>query len=130
MYLDANLFVFANMDAGEIGDRARSILKDIKRGKRAVTSVLTIDEIMWVLIKNNRRSELKSVVEDIYSIPNLDVKPVSSLIPLRAIDFIEQNGLRPRDAIHAAIMEELGIGEIVSDDADFDRIPSIKRIPI
>lgn len=85
---------------------------------------------MWVLIKNNRRSELKSVVEDIYSIPNLDVKPVSSLIPLRAIDFIEQNGLRPRDAIHAAIMEELGIGEIVSDDADFDRIPSIKRIPI
>ena len=130
MYLDANLFVFANMDGGEIGDRARSILTGIKRGKRAVTSALTIDEVMWVLIKNNRRDELRSVVEDIYSIPNLDVRPVSSLTPLRAIDFIEQNSLRPRDAIHAAIMEELGISEIVSDDADFDRIPSIKRIAI
>jgi len=47
---------------------------------------------------------------------------------LRALEFIEIEGLKPRDAFHAAIMEDLGVNEIVTDDTDFDKLESTKRI--
>jgi predicted nucleic acid-binding protein len=31
-------------------------------------------------------------------------------------------GLLPRDALHVAVMQRLGLSEIATDDADFDRV--------
>lgn len=42
----------------------------------------------------------------------------------------EKYGMEPCNAFHAAIMNGLGVNEIVSDDPDFDRMPWIKRIKI
>jgi len=128
MYLDANFFILANFSSDRRGKNARLILQDITKGKHAVTSSLALDEVMWVLVKNNQKAELRSVIEDIYAIKNLEVKDVPSTIPLRAIDFIEIDGLKPRDAFHAAIMDNLGVNEIVTDDADFDKLDNVKRI--
>jgi predicted nucleic acid-binding protein len=36
-------------------------------------------------------------------------------------------GLLPRDALHVAVMERLGLSEIATDDADFDRAPWLRR---
>ena len=128
MYLDANFFILANFSSDRRGKNARLILQDITKGKHAVTSSLALDEVMWVLVKNNQKAELRSVIEDIYAIKNLEVKDVPSTIPLRAIDFIEIDGLKPRDAFHAAIMDNLGVNEIVTADADFDKLDNVKRI--
>ena len=38
---------------------------------------------------------------------------------------IEAYGLLPRDAIHVAVAQRLGIDSIVSDDDAFDRVPGI-----
>jgi len=130
MYLDANFFIFANFSSDKKGVNARKIILEIINGKKAITSSLALDEVMWVLLRNNKKEEIRSVIEDIYSIRNLGVISVSSLIPLRALNFMEGYGLKPRDAFHAAIMEEFGVNEIVTDDADFDSIPNIKRIKI
>ena len=128
MYLDANFFIFANFDNGQKGNGARKIHAQIVAGKPAVTSVLTIDELMWVMIKNGKKELIRQVIEEIYSIPALMVKEVPALTALTAIDFMEKYGLKPRDAFHAAIMKSLGLTEIVTDDSDFDRIEWIKRI--
>lgn len=35
--------------------------------------------------------------------------------------------MRPRDALHWAVMQRNGLFDLVSNDAHFDRIPSIRR---
>lgn len=128
MYLDANFFIFANFSTDSKGNNARAILRQIIMGKRAITTSLALDEVMWVLIKNNKKIELREIIEEIYAIKNLEIKEVSSNIPLRAIDFMEKYELKPRDAFHVALMENFNVNEIVSDDSDFDRVKVIKRI--
>lgn len=130
MYLDANFFIFANFASDRRGQKARAILKNVTNGKLAITSSLALDEVMWVLIKNRQDSELRAIIEEIYSIKNLEVKEVPAIIPLRALEFIEVYKLKPRDAFHIAIMEHFGVKEIVSDDSDFDKVKEIKRIKI
>ena len=128
-YLDANFFIFALLDNTERGEKARKIYREIIDGTyQALTSSLALDEVMWVLIKNRRSHLLRIAVEGIYSTPNLEVVEVSSLIPLTALDIIEEYGLNPRDAFHVAIMKENKIKEIISDDGDFDKIDWISRV--
>lgn len=130
MYLDANFFVFSITVGEKQGKAAREIALEIVNGKKAVTSSLALDEVMWVLIKNNMKELVRDTIEEIYAIENIEVKEVPSLIPLRALDFMEKHNLKPRDAFHLAIMEHLGIKEIVTDDKNFDKIPGIKRIKL
>ncbi len=128
LYLDANFFIFCNFDQTEKGENARKIMQKIIDGKAAATSTLALDEVMWVILKNKRVSEMRGVIESIYAIQNLEVEEVGPQIPLIALDFIETEKLKPRDAFHAAVMKVIGAGEIVSDDPDFDRVKWIKRV--
>ena len=131
IYLDANFFVFAVVDNTRKGEKAREIQADIISGKlSAFTSVLALDEVMWVLKKNNKSHLLRKTIEDIYATPNIIVREVPSLTALHALNNIDNFNLRPRDAFHLAIMEYLQIITIVSDDADFDKIKTIKRMKL
>ena len=128
IYLDANFLVYCQ-DSTEKGESARKLLKEIVKGRKAITSTLAIDELMWVVYRNAGKKEIRRIVEEIYSVPNIKVEAVWQEIPLRALDFIEF-GLKPRDSFHAAVMKSLGINEIVSDDPDFDRLKWVKRIKL
>lgn len=128
IYLDANFFIFANFDIGEKGQNARKLQESIIKGKAALTSSLTLDEVMWVILKNKRESQLRETIQEIYATPNLEICEVGKTTPLIALDFIESYKLKPRDAMHAAIMKSFGIDEIASDDTDFDRIKGMRRI--
>lgn len=130
MYLDANFFIFANVAMDRHGQKARMILKEMKEGKQGVTSVLTLGEVLWVLRRNGRTADMRAVLEWIYNISNLHIREVSPLTPMRALAFIEKYNLKPRDAFHVAIMEELGINHIVTDNKDFDKIKGVKRIAL
>jgi predicted nucleic acid-binding protein len=129
LYLDANFFIFALLDRTDKGAEARKLQQMIVEGKeRAITSSLSLDEVMWILIKGKKRHLLRTAIEGIYSMPNLDIVEVSSTAPLLALSFIEKYDLKPRDALHIAVMKEKEIKTIISDDEDFDRIEWIKRI--
>lgn len=130
MYLDANFFIFAKLSTDTKGSRARNILNQIVSGKRAITSSLALDEVMWIFIKNKQINMLRPIIEEIYTIKNLEVKEVSATTPLIALEFIEKYNLKPRDAFHLAIMESFNVKEIVSDDSDFDKVKNIKRIKL
>ena len=96
-------------------------------GMEASTSLLTLDEVMWVIIRNKKRELLRETIEDIYAIQNLSVLNVAGSTALDALDYIEKDELKPRDAFHVAIMKSNGINEIVTDDQDFDHVKGIKR---
>jgi predicted nucleic acid-binding protein len=130
MYVDANVFIFARFNTDHKGVRARRLLESIPPGEQAVTSVLALDEIMWVMQKNKFGTKVREVIEDIYHMQNVVVKPVADHIPLDALNYVEAYSLKPRDAFHAALMRELGEDTIVSDDKDFDKIKGIKRIKL
>ena len=85
---------------------------------------------MWVLIRNKKKELLRETIEDIYAFRNLAVLDVPGTTALNALDHIEKDGLRPRDAFHVAIMRSHKISEIVSDDQDFDHVKGIKRIKL
>lgn len=128
-YLDANFLVFALLDNTDMGESARALQEEIAKGKHsAVTSSLTIDEILWVLVRNKKTELVSEVIDDIYLMPNLTILPTSASAPKNAVRYMQKYELKPRDAIHLAVMEEHGITEIVSDDVDFDRVRGIKRI--
>ena len=125
LYLDANFFIFAVLDITENGENARKIYnKIVKKEVEATTSSLTLDEVMRVFIKNNKRHLIKSVITDIYQTPNLEILPVSVSVPLFSLDLIEE-GLNPRDAFHVTIMKENNIDVIISEDEDFKKIKDI-----
>ncbi|MBI2938647.1 MAG: hypothetical protein HYY22_10640 [Thaumarchaeota archaeon] len=43
-YLDSNVFIYADLNQEDIGDRARSLLREVQDGKQpASTSALTFD---------------------------------------------------------------------------------------
>lgn len=128
VYLDANIFGYANYGTAEKGELATKILEKIASGKEhGVTSCLTLDEVMWICIKQKKTSEMRQVISDIYRIPNLTILEAPSRIAILAVDFVEEYNLKPRDAVHCAVMRENGIETIYSEDHDFDRVKWIKR---
>jgi predicted nucleic acid-binding protein len=126
-FIDANVFLYANLDASSKGLAAAKLLEEVELGTQAITSSLVLDEIMWVVRKHNK-ALLHEILEDIYRFPNLTIVPVSAEAPLQAAKLMEKYNLKPRDAIHAATMHEHNTTVIVSDDSDFDRVKEIRRI--
>lgn len=129
LFLDANFFVFAVGDMTNKGETARQIQREIIAGKKhAVTSVAVLDEVMWALHKNKKKHLIRRVIEEAYAFPNLEIKPIEVSTPIRVLDIMDMYNLKPRDALHVAVMEEHNLKTIVSDDADFDKVRGIKRI--
>lgn len=64
---------------------------------------------------------LRTLVDEIYPIEMEDVD--------RARAIVATGQLTARDAIHVAVMQRRAITEILTFDADFDRVPGILRRP-
>ena len=131
LFIDANVFILALLDSGRTGENARELLDEVVKGKHeGVTSVLVMDEIMWVLIKNGKGGLLETYIKNIYEQPNLYVQAVEADMPLIALEFMREYKLKPRDAMHCAFMKAKEISAIASDDKDFDRVKHFKRVPL
>ena len=130
MYIDANVFIFAAIDSGSKGEVAAKILSEVPRGETALTTPLALDEVMWVVRRQKGMSTVREIVEDIFKIPDLQIEDVPSDIAFRALEYMEEYNLKPRDAHHVALMDYYGETVIASDDKDFDKIKHIKRLAL
>jgi predicted nucleic acid-binding protein len=112
-----------------------------------VTSNLTLDEIWYVFIrvtlseifgkrwrtKLEKEPEvldkiiptLKRATTDLLMIQNLIIVEINTSSVLRAMDFMEEYKMLPRDAIRLAAMSAVGTKNIVTTDADFCRVDGI-----
>jgi len=128
VYLDANIFAFAELDIGGLGERARALLRKIKEGEmEGYASALTIDELLWVFVKNRQEALMERALRDVYELPNCTVLAVGGDVLLLALKFMKKYSLKPRDAMHCAVMQKEGLHIIASDDRDFDKVKEIKR---
>ncbi|RLF03144.1 MAG: VapC toxin family PIN domain ribonuclease [Thermoprotei archaeon] len=134
VYLDANVFLYPLLYDPEVepkAERASRLLLRVASGElRAVTSALTWDEVVWVVWRLVERDYALRAGEKLLTFPNLVIVAVSPRSVRRAQALASRYGLKPRDAIHAAVAIEHGDSRIVSDDEDFDRVRELERVPI
>jgi len=127
--------LFARIEAGEL---------------RAYTSVLTFDELAYrmllALIRDKYagspldllRDHEAQMIADFYPqiaphLARLRVFPNLTLVNLTPSDLeVMDEGmrlyhLRPRDALHLAAMQKCDCFDLMSQDADFDRVPTVRR---
>lgn len=134
IYLDSNVFLYAvalDPEDSKLAASSRTMISAMTRGKLdAATSALTWDEVFWVLKKKLGRATAAEECAKFLGLDNLQILKVGEITIRKAQEIAERYGLDPRDAIHAASCIENGIAEIVSDDPDFDRVGSIKRIAL
>ncbi len=129
LFIDANIFIYSLIDLGPCGQFSVSLLDEIARGKyTAITSALVIDEVIWALVKNQKQHLVEIYISNLYKQPHLNVASVNGDLPLRAIEFMKEYNLKPRDAMHCAFMEENEINTIASTDSVFDKVKGINRL--
>jgi len=68
---------------------------------------------------------LEEVTQQILRIPNLLWIELTTNQSLQALTLMKRYGLLPRDALHATLVIDAGIGTLITTDADFARVEGI-----
>jgi len=131
-YIDSNVFIYPILYKGRKAERAKKIPVDMVEGvSPCITSTLTLDEVMWVVMREVGREEAIQIGRDILSLPNLRILDVTSEHIMYSIKLMEKYPrLKPRDAIHIAVSINAGVFTIISDDDDFEVVSEINRVPL
>lgn len=128
VYVDTNVFVRALSHTGELGERARKLLKKIEDGEiEASTSSLTFSELVYVMTRISDNETAIKAGENFLALNNLRIEGISKTTCRIALEAIKQYRFKPQDALHYATMKEAGISEIISEDTDFAKAKDIKK---
>ena len=128
MYLDSNIFIFAAIDNGKLGQDCRSIIKLINEQKIAcAASFMVIDEVIWILKKKVGKDDAIKIVKAMLSMPIKWIELDKSVI-IKMLEIYEKTKLDPRDAIHFTSMKGSGLSIMVSEDKDFENVEGLERI--
>jgi uncharacterized protein len=135
IYVDSDAFILPVI--GEVTRRAKgatNLLKMIEAERyEAFTSVLTWDEVSWVVGKLLGKADGVSAGKKLLSFPNLHFVEANSAVLSTAQSLMERyssKGLAPRDAIHCASALIRKSGTIASDDRELEVVKEIKRAPL
>lgn len=78
-YLDSNVFAYAALYEGEKADGARRLLREVVEGSReAATASLTLDEVTYVLEREETREGALRQAERVLGFANLRVVSVGA----------------------------------------------------
>ncbi len=130
IYIDANVFVAAICN--EPGsENCKKLLESIQNGQLyASTSVLAVDEVMWAVQRLLGRQDAIDAAELLFSLDNLTLLDATPQILRAAITAYGGMNLAPRDCVHLATMQSRKLFTIATLDADFDKVPGIKRLDL
>ena len=151
VYVDTNiLYMYLRVDPTHLS-AIKVFLSRIVRGEiEAFVSIPVMDELFYRLllarikettgrnpIEVLRENQAKAIAahSDMIegSLRKLTLLPHINLVGVETTDFnrmlenIKTFSLLPRDALHVAIVQRLGLNGIASDDIDFDRVKGIER---
>ena len=151
VFVDANVFVYSCAQDPTFGDACSEILERIKfQDLQGFISASLFGEIAHRLMtleacktlgwsyagigRKLRRHpaeiqkfrEFRTALDDILAL-GVHIVPVTSQDILVAGDLSIQHGLLSGDALIVATMQSHGLTHLASNDADFDRIPGIRR---
>lgn len=120
--------MFAALARDSIGDASRRILAKL-REINAKTCCLTIDELAWVVLKKVDNATAVKACRAVLVLKDLGIVSVEYGDVWMMVDLMAKFQLKPRDAIHLAVMRRIGEKTIVTEDPHFN-IVGVKRISI
>jgi uncharacterized protein len=128
-FLDSNILLRHLLaDHPDHSPRSTAYLARVERGEIEVsTSDTVVFEVVFTLERTYRQS--KEAISNAL-LPLLELPGISLPGKRRyrsAFDLYVRHNLPFADAYHAAVMESLGVAEVISFDRHFDRIPGITR---
>jgi predicted nucleic acid-binding protein len=129
------IFVDSNIPMYLIGtahphktDAQRWLERCITQRERLVTDAEVLQEILHRYVALNRRDDIQPAYDVILGVVD-EVLPIDRATTERAKQIVlAYQRLSARDAIHVAVMEQHGIGTILSFDSGFDSLPGITRL--
>ena len=128
IYLDSNVFVYANLHAGREGDWCRDLLRRVAAGREeGLTSALTLDEVAYQIREDRGPDASVEAGRALLEMAHLMVAPADVEVLWQSLELSGRLGLYPRDAIHAATALLRGAPEFYSEDADFDAVEGFRR---
>jgi predicted nucleic-acid-binding protein len=129
-FVDTNILLrHLLQDHAEQSPRATTFLERIERGElEAQISEMVIFETVFTLQRTYRRSkeDIRTVLLQLLSLPGLVLQHKRRFQD--ALDVYVLFNISFADAYHAVLMKALRLTEVVSFDADFDRVQGITRL--
>lgn len=130
-YIDSNIFIFPVIYDNDQACKAGNILSRIENNEIiGYTSVLTWDEVTYVIWKTLGKADSISIGRKFINYPNLRFINADLNIIIKAMEIGENYNLKPRDSIHIATALSKNIYDIISDDSDLDSVDIIQRIKL
>ncbi|MBI4215038.1 PIN domain-containing protein [archaeon] len=128
MFIDANIFVHTVIHSDRRAALCAKFLEKVESGQiTGYTSLMVIDEVAWVLMRERTAEVAVQAWNKILRMPRLEILPLDEEVAVKSPYFIERYGLEPHDAIHAATCTANGIKNIVSFDKVFDKVSELER---
>jgi predicted nucleic acid-binding protein len=132
LFLDTNILLRHILnDEPRQSPACRALIERIEQGSVSVwTSDLAIAEVVWVLsstrLYNLSREEIRDALLPLISLPG--VKLANKRVYTRAFALFTSLTIDYIDAYHAALMESRQDNELLSYDADFDKVAGLTRL--
>jgi hypothetical protein len=151
VYVDTNiLYMYLRVDPAHL-PAIKVFLSRIVRGQiEAFVSVPVLDELFYRLLlarvkeATNRNpldvlrenqaeaiaahsNAIGGALRKLTGLSNINIVGVDTTDFNRMLENIQRFSLLPRDALHVAIVQGLGLDSIASDDIDFDRVIGVQR---
>ncbi|PSG98884.1 MAG: hypothetical protein BRC29_02025 [Nanohaloarchaea archaeon SW_7_43_1] len=117
-YLDSNIFIYSVTEE-DPGRRARDLIRKIEEGKiNGATSVLTLDEIIWIVQKEINRETAIKTGRKLLMMENLEILSTDAETGTKSLQIMEENKTDPRDSMHIATARNHGIYTMITEDSD------------
>jgi uncharacterized protein len=130
IFLDVNVFMYAAGAPHSYKESCIRILNDLETGTIAgAINTEILQELLYRYSHIGIPDKGIQLCREIVRYP-LMILPVTELDLRLAIDLFEVHraaGIYPRDAVHAATMQNNGIAKLISADKDFDSFGFIAR---
>ncbi len=120
--------MFAALAKAAMGDASRRILSKLRK-INAKTCCLTIDELAWVVLKKVDNATAVKACRAVLALKDLGIVSIEYGDVWMMTDLMTKFQLRPRDALHLAVIRRLGEKTIITEDPHFN-VAGVKRISI
>ncbi|ASJ03649.1 twitching motility protein PilT [Thermococcus profundus] len=118
VYVDVNVIYYILTANEQFGPRAKELVEE--HYGRMITSALTVWKLYILLLHSGAKLRTSQVLEDLgVKVVALTPKIIKMAEECEKLDF--------DDAIHYATMKAHGVGVILSNDRDFDKV-DVKRV--